>query len=492
MRRVTALIFLLGFALLQGSAYADAPSAVKPCRVEGMPNELLCGSVRRALDPAHPEGIQIDVHYLVVPAMARNKQLDPVLLLAGGPGQSAISVAPAVLNRFGRLNNRRDLVFIDQRGTGRSAPLQCEDANRLSLAQSMDMQAQFTRLQACREKLSKLPYGDMRFFTTSIAMRDFDAVRQALGVAQWNLVGASYGTRAALEYLRQFPDKVRRTVLDGVAPPDQILPASLSADTQAALDAEFTACENEPQCSRMYPALRTEWAGLLKSLPRTVGVRHPATGVAEQLVMTREAALRAVRGPLYAPVSASALPEAIHAAAQGRFDSLMGLSGAQGGSSKSTRLAMGMHFSVVCAEDVPRLPAAKDKFGADFGAMDVALYTQVCANWPKGNVPDGFYTVPPTRSPVLMLSGGADPVTPPRHAQRVAQQLGPQVQHIVVPEMGHGVMALGCMRDVVFKFIDTKEAAAALSQDASCATRVPRPGVFVPVQAASVANGGQP
>jgi pimeloyl-ACP methyl ester carboxylesterase len=491
MRPVTALSFLLGLVLLHGSARADAPLPMKPCRVDGMSNELLCGSVRRALDPAHPEGVQIDVHYLVVPAMARNKQPDPVLMLAGGPGQSAISVAPAVLNRLGRINNRRDLVFIDQRGTGRSAPLQCDDDSRLSMAQSTDMKAQFARLQTCRDKLAKLPYGDMRFFTTSIAMQDFDAVRQALGAAQWNLVGGSYGTRAALEYLRQFPDKVRRTVLDGVAPPDQILPASLSMDTQAALDAEFAACEKEPQCNRMYPALRTEWAALLRSLPRNVTVRHPYTGNSEQLSVTREAVLRAVRGPLYAPVSTSALPEAIHSAAHGRFDSLIGLAGAQGGSTKAMRLAMGMHFSVVCAEDVPRLAMAKDNTNTDFGNMDVALYTQVCATWPKGTVPEGFYTVPAATSPVMMLSGGADPVTPPRHAQRVAQLLGSQVQHIVVPEMGHGVMALGCMRDVVFKFIDTKENSAALPQDASCATRVPRPGVFVPVQVAPGVSGGQ-
>ncbi|MBC7916741.1 MAG: alpha/beta hydrolase [Rhodoferax sp.] len=492
MRRVTVFKLVAALALLQGVACASESSVLKPCRVEGMPNELQCGSVRRALDPARPNGQQIDVHFLVVPAMARNKQPDPVVLLAGGPGQSAISVAPGVLGRLGRLNNRRDLVFIDQRGTGRSAPLQCDDDERLTLKQATDMQAQFARLQVCREKLSKLPYGDMRFFTTSIAMQDFDAVRQALGAAQWNLVGASYGTRAALEYLRQFPDKVRRTVLDGVAPPDQVLPASMSVDTQAALDAEFAACEKEPQCNRLYPALRADWAALLKSLPRTVAVRHPVTGVAEQLTVTREAALRWVRRPLYAPNSASALPEAIHAAAQGRFDALMGLAVALGSSSKATRLAIGMHFSVVCAEDVPRLSVAKDKAGADFGTMDIAQYTQGCANWPKGNVPEGFYTVPPAPSPVLMLSGGADPVTPPRHAQRVAELLGSQARHVVVPEAGHGVMALGCMRDVVFKFVDTKEAATALAQDASCAIRVPRPGVFVPVQAASATQGGQP
>jgi len=358
MRHRAAWRLIAGWLCTLGVALAEAIPALTPCRVKGMPNELLCGSVRRPLDPAHAGGVQIEVQYLVVPAMARNKQPDPVLMLAGGPGQSAISVAPAVLNRLGRLNNRRDLVFIDQRGTGQSAPLQCEDESRLTLAQSMDMAAQLSRLQSCRETLQKLPYGDMRFFTTSIAMQDFDAVRAALGAAQWNLVGGSYGTRAALEYLRQFPTRVRRTVLDGVAPPDQILPASLSADTQAALEAEFAACEKEPQCQSSYPSLRKDWTKLLSSLPRSMELRHPMTGLSEQLTVTREMVLRAVRNPLYAPISTSALPEAIHAASVGRFDSLIGLTGAAGGASKSTRLAMGMHFSVVCAEDVPRLATA--------------------------------------------------------------------------------------------------------------------------------------
>ena len=492
MRRLTVLKWLAGLLLLQCLAYATPSTGLQPCRVEGMPNELLCGSVSRPLDPDRPDGVRIDVHYLVVPAMARNKQADPVVMLAGGPGQSAISVAPAVLNRLGRLNNRRDLVFIDQRGTGRSAPLQCDDDSHLSLAQSMDMAAQLARLQTCKEKLSKLPYGDMRFFTTTIAMQDFDAVRKALGATEWNLIGSSYGTRTALEYLRQFPDHVRRTVLDGVAPPDQVLPISMSADTQTALDAEFAACEKEVACRRLYPALRAQWDSLLKGLPRAVVVRHPVTGVSEQIVFTRGAALRAVRAPLYGPVSTSALPEAIHAASQGRFDAMVGLASALGSSSRALRLATGMHFSVVCAEDMPRLPVSKDKTGADYGAMDVALYSQVCARWPLGKVPEQFYEVRPARSPVLILSGGVDPVTPPRHANRVAQQLGSQVQHVVVPEAGHGVMALGCMRDVVFKFIDTKEDAAALSQEASCATRIPRPGVFVPVQAASAAQGVKP
>jgi pimeloyl-ACP methyl ester carboxylesterase len=143
------------------------------------------------------------------------------------------------------------------------------------------------------------------------------------------------------------------------------------------------------------------------------------------------------------------------------------------------KLATGMHFSVICAEDMPRLDAAADRPGADFGADTQQMYREVCKTWPRGAVPEAFYTVPPAPSPVLVLSGGADPVTPPRHGESVTARLAAQdksrVQHVVVPEAGHGVTALPCMKDVVFRFIDAKQDAEALPQDAACATRTPRP-----------------
>ncbi|MBW8846702.1 MAG: alpha/beta hydrolase, partial [Burkholderiales bacterium] len=402
----------LAAALVLAAPLACAASPLKPCRIDGIPNELQCGSLQRPLDPARPDGVKIDVHYLVVPAMARNKQPDAVLLLAGGPGQSAVNVASRVLPRLARLNNRRDLVFVDQRGTGESAPLDCPDDSKLPLTEQLDGAAQMRRLDACRATLETLPYGregGLRFFTTTIAMQDMEAVRQALGVPQWNLIGASYGTRAALEYLRQFPAQVRRTVIDGVAPPDMVLPASFSPDTQAALDKLIAAH------AKTHPQLRAEWTQLLASLPRAVTVQQPLTGVPEHFTVDRELLLRSVRPPLYQPALAAALPAAIHAAAtEGRFEGLFGLSTAFGGGAK-LRLAMGMHFSVMCAEDVPRLAQSGDTPGVDFGRVDAELYTRVCKNWPRGDVPADFYKIPPAPSPVLVMSGGADPATPPRH-----------------------------------------------------------------------------
>jgi hypothetical protein len=93
---------------------------------------------------------------------------------------------------------------------------------------------------------------------------------------------------------------------------------------------------------------------------------------------------------------------------------------------------------------------------------------------------------------VLLLSGGADPATPPRHATRVAAALGTKAQHIVLEQAGHGVMSIGCMRDVVFRFIDAKTDAEALPQNADCALKIPRPGVFVPVQPIYTGAEGKP
>ncbi len=479
---------------------APGPAAkaalTQPCRIEGIANELQCGSIKRPLNPADAQSPQIDIHFVVAPAMARNKQPDPVLMLAGGPGQSAIEIAPLIISRLARLNNRRDLVFIDQRGTGKSAPLQCPSEDELPMAEALDTKAKFQRLEQCRQNLSQLPYGDLRYFSTTLAMQDFDAVRQALGAPSWNLIGGSYGTRAALEYLRLFPAQVRRSVIDGVAPPDMALPASFSTDGQAALDASFKACEQAPACAAQFPQLRQQWAGLLQSLPRKISVQHPLTGLPESFTLEREMLLHAVRLPLYAPALASALPAAIAAASQGRFEGLLGLSSAVGG--RAGKLAEGMHFSVVCAEDMPRLPQSKDAPGADFGQAQAQLYTRACKNWPRASIAPEFYQVPPAPSPVLLLSGGADPVTPPRHGERVAKALrqthAERVQHLVVPEAGHGVMGLGCMRDVLFRFIDAKTDAQALPQDASCASKIPRPPVFqLPQMAASggAASKGQ-
>lgn len=484
-------------ALCAPALRAQTDEVTTPCRVAGWAHEVRCGGVRRPLDPARPSGPQLDIQFMVVPAVARRRLPDPVFLLAGGPGQSAIALAPAVLPLFARLNNRRDLVFVDQRGTGRSVPLECEDNRRAPLSEPADTDAQLAQLRSCLARLaSTAPLSsadDLKFFTTPIAMQDLDAVRARLGAGQINLVGASYGTRAALEYARQFPARLRRSVLDGVAPPDMVLPASGGTDTQAAFDAMLVDCERSAACRRAHPTLRADWAGLLASLPKEARAAHPLSGRRESFTLDRDRLLGAVRGPLYAPVLAAALPQAISQATAGRYEALLGLSAALS-NRRSGSVAMGMHFSVLCAEDGPLLPVDPPADGgmasttAPFADHALRLYQRACAFWPRGAVPAAFYRIPTASTASLLLSGGLDPATPPRHAERVARALGPKALHVVVPNAGHGLLGVGCVRDLMFRFIDAPDDAAARALDASCVTSIPRPPAFEPVDPSATAT----
>jgi pimeloyl-ACP methyl ester carboxylesterase len=379
---------------------------------------------------------------------------------------------------LGRFSNRRDIVLIDQRGTGRSAPLLCDDdAPQRPLRESADPAAVQQALQRCRQALQQLPHGDLRQYTTAIAMQDTDAVRQALGLARINLVARRTARGRRWTTCGSTRSTVRRVVLDGVAPPDMALPRSVAVDGQAAFDALLAWCDADTGCSRQHPQLRQTWQRLLASLPREVTVHAPADRRDETLRLTPDMLAGLVRAPLYAPAWRRRCRLALQRSGRRPLVAMAGLAMALGGA-RAGPLAQGMHFSVVCAEDMPLL----ERPGAgrsDFGAA----MTEPCTARPAPTgravpVPADFYRVPASPVPVLLLSGAIDPVTPPRHGQRVAQALGGNARHVVVPNAGHGVMGLGCLRDLVFRFVDAEADAVALALDTGCAKGVPRPPVF--------------
>jgi pimeloyl-ACP methyl ester carboxylesterase len=448
-------------------------AATSPCRIPDSPQEVQCGQVERALDPARPDGTKIAIHFVVVPSQDRNKLLDAVFLLPGGPGQSAINVAGWGKTILSRLNRRRDLVFVDQRGTGRSAPLTCLRAESAFENETEQMR----QLQACRKQLQTLPHGDLRMYSTSIAVQDLEAVRVQQGYAAINLVGVSYGTRVGLEYLRQYPSAVRRMVLDGVVPPD--LQISAAADAQAALDALFADCAAEASCNQAYPQLKQSWQQLLNAMPRQASVIHPRLGTSQSVTITRDMLLQLVVKALYAPTYASALPYAITQAVQNNFSPLLTLSGA-GALPGPGDIATGMHFSVMCSEDfsAQRKAVAVAK-NDDFAQRTSSMYQTICADWPRAVIPPEFYSVPTSSAPVLLLAGGIDPVTPVRHASRVAQALGSKARLIEVKNAGHGLLTLGCVSDVAYRYLNAKSDEEAQKVDAQCVRQIPRPLAWI-------------
>jgi pimeloyl-ACP methyl ester carboxylesterase len=469
------LLRLLGGALLALPLFAQA--ATKPCRVPDFPQEVQCGQVQRPLDPTKPDGKKIDVHYVVIPSQDRNKLTDAVFFLAGGPGQSAIDVSKIGEMVLGKLNSRRDLVFVDQRGTGKSAPLKCPelDAND----EIIDKEMVIKRANVCMQNLQKLPYGDLRFFSTSIAVQDLEAVRLAQKYSAINVVGGSYGTRAGLEYLRQYPQAVRRLIIDGVVPPDLDL---LASDAKSALDGIFADCKKASKCDTAYPDLAGSWKRLLTNTPRQITVTNSRLGTEVHTSVTREDIIGMVFKGLYSPTVTSVLPYAITQAEQGKFGPMASLSGSfnlpgQGG------IDMGMHYSVWCSEAYarPRQSTNTDEFSVLMSDM----YGRICANWPRAEIPKEFFTIPKSNVPVLLLSGGIDPVTPTRNGDLVAKALGEKARHISIENMGHGLMTHGCVRYVMTRFIGAKDDAEAVKVDASCVRQIPRPTVWLPPSGAS-------
>ena len=490
-------VIALGLALLAPDwaiAQTQPTIDLKPCRVQGLGREARCGWIARPLNPQHPSSNKdaaIQIRVVVLPARSRVAKPDPVFFLAGGPGQSAIELAPTLEGQFGRLLNRRDLVLVDQRGTGQSAPLHCPNPSPTApMSQNVDLSFVSKQLQACLEAAQALPYGDLTAFTTTLAMQDLDAVRAALGANQINLIGGSYGTRAGLEYLRLFPNRVRRLVLDGLAPPDGALPLSMGADARAALLQHFDRCEADPHCQAQFPKLRAQWTALLSQANVTIQGRHPITGQAERFSMPSDLMWELSRLALYAPPVASLLPHAITQAASGDWDPFLGLLSLMNTHPRRP-MARAMHFSVLCSEDMPviegQVPGVRPPNQSDdaLKAVEAGLqsYRLACKTWPRAKVDPEFYQIRPTSSPVVLLSGGADPVTPPHHGARVARLLGDKARHEVVPNAGHGVMGLNCMRDTLFEFInaETDEQAQAVRLD--CARNLPSPMAFVPVGA---------
>ncbi|MBI3284882.1 MAG: alpha/beta hydrolase [Burkholderiales bacterium] len=474
-------ILLRLLCLLPAALPALAQAATTSCRIPDFPQEVRCGRIQRPLNPAQPDGKKIDIHYVVLPSQDRNKLQDAVFLLAGGPGQSAIKVAGWGQTALSRLNRRRDLVFVDQRGTGRSAPLQCPG---LENSAEVLTQEQNDKLSAaCLQDLQRLPYGDLRYFTTSISVQDLEAVRLQEGYGKINLVGASYGTRAGLEYLRQYPQAVRRLVLDGVVPPSMRLPA---ADAQKALLALFADCASQPACNKLYPDLARRWKSLQAGLPRKIELLHPRLGQPLKLEMTRDILLGLVHKTLYVPANVAALPYALTQAGQGNYAALLTLSGATVLPGPAG-IAYGMHFSVWCAEAYARPDSGQHK--DEFESMMSDMYARTCRQWPRGEVPAAFFDIPRSASPVLLLSGGIDPVTPTRHGAAVAQALGPQARHISVENAGHGLLMHGCVRDVVYRYLNAKEDSEAQKVDAACVRQIPRPLAW---QAYVAGKEGQP
>ncbi len=421
------------------------------CHMPGAEEALRCFAVPVPFDPARPAAGTLALHVTLAPAFRESAKADPLFVLAGGPGQAGGDLLPLLNGAFRRVRATRDIVFIDQRGTGLSGRLDCPDGDPDQAPDEERLQQALTRCAATlRHPLS--------LYHTAHAARDLEQVRLALGYGAINLWGGSYGTRLAQAYARAYPASVRAMVLDGVAAPDQIIPAG-ARDGQAALDALFARCAADPACAKAFPRLKEEFGALLRRVDGgavTLDFPHPRTAQATHLALSNRKFVETVHGVLYSANDSGRLPFLIHNAFLGNWAPLMVRAYAGGDLGAEGPVSVLLHLAVVCAEDVPRL-SAQAYADDDRGAFMAGYARRIASLCPALAVP-AVMTAPPgaIAAPALLLSGAMDPVTPPRRADDAARFL-PRSQRFVVRNAGHGISQLGCAPRLLREFLDRPE-----------------------------------
>jgi pimeloyl-ACP methyl ester carboxylesterase len=465
-----ALAVPAGLLALAPAAPASAPAPnpqswqgkLSPCALPDRGGKAFCGTYEVFEDRDARSGRKLALRIVLLPATGPARAADPIFFLSGGPGEGATEGAPDLVKS--PLRRRRDLVFVDTRGTGGSNPLSCRlwgaDGTRLDHIFPLDAAT------ACRDELQKK--ADLTRYTTAAAMDDVDEVRRHLGYGKVNLIGGSYGTLAAQVFLVRHPEGVRSVVLSGVAKPGDPNPLYHARNSQRGLELLARDCAAEPACHAAFPRFQEEVSTVLERLarqPAQVQVTHPETGKPVSVLLSRSAAADTLRFALYNPRRALAVPLLVHLAAQGDYRQLA-RAAVELRVTIQQEMALGLLFSVTCAEDLPRIdpkeiPAATR--GTFYGDDRVREQLAVCAVWPHAPLPPGSGDLVHSDVPTLLLSGERDPVTPPADAALVAKGFTHGLW-VLIP---HGTHNGGgdCEDRVVAHFVERGSAAGL---DVSC------------------------
>lgn len=453
-----ALAILLQPALAGEARPSGVALTLEDCRISAGPGypgiKARCGKLARPLDPSAPDTRSLDLRVAVVPALSLDPAPDPLVPIAGGPGQASTEFYAAYAHAFQPIQRNRDIVLLDQRGTGESAPLECDTGEDVLVGgASGDRIRELTA-----DCLEQLPH-DPRYFTTSVAVEDLEALRKALGYPTFNLYGVSYGTRVAQHFARRYPESTRTLILDGVLPPGLALGPEIATEAQKALNAIFARCEKSEPCNERFPAVAEEFTLLqaqLAAQPVTVTVHDPVTWRSQALHFGHDELAGALRILSYHPSTVALMPLLIHEAAGGNFEPLASQF-LMASRSLSRALSAGMHNAVICTEDAPFFSSEgigrEDLDATYIGSVQLDALVAMCSVWPRGVLDADLRRPLRIDVPVLLLSGEADPVTPPRFAEMAAREMSRSL-HLVGRDQGHGQAGRTCIPQIMADFIE--------------------------------------
>jgi pimeloyl-ACP methyl ester carboxylesterase len=453
------------------------------CAKQGATKNALCGKYEVFEDRSAKAGRKISLNVVMLPALAEKPAPDPVFYFAGGPGGAASMYAGAPF--MIRLRQHRDVVMVDQRGTGGSNPLQCDlygDPSNMGVYFGETFPAELVR--ACRAELEKI--ADLRLYTTPIAMADLEEVREALGYDKINVNGGSYGSTAALAYLRLYPQRVRAAAVSGVAPVDYKMALPFAKGVEHALERLFSDCAADAKCNAAFPNVRKEFSEVVARLtkaPATFEATNPFTGQKQQITMARQGFMEHIRTALYLPDVMNYLPFLIHDMYGGDYSRFASVS-YQVFRQLDGQIARGMHLSVVCAESIPFIneeEIKRETAGTFYGEARLRAYQRACGLWQKGDVPASFRDAKKLDVPVLMISGDFDPVTPPFVGASALAQYA-QGKQVIVRNGTHS--SYECTERLMAEFFDR---GTWQGIDTACVDQVQRLPFFVPPPPAAAA-----
>ncbi len=367
---------------------------------------------------------------------------------------------------------------MDIRGTGGDNALECALGGSDDDVQAYlePLLADGMRYAECRDQLSAR--ADLTQYTTPSAMTDLDELRQALGHERIVIDSGSYGTRAALTYIRMFGGHVRAAALSGAAPIENRLPLYHAAAAQRAFDLLVESCAAEPACAAAYPDMRGDLAAIqarLQAGPATLSIPHPVTNEPVDVRLTASAFGDGLRVMLYGD-NALRAPLLLK---RGRAGDLAPFAQAAMQGSRGLRRAVrtGLLLSISCAEDVWRIrpeEVERETAGSFIGAWRVRGQMAACSVWPRGQVPEDYYQPMHSDVPVLVLSGRFDPVTPPSWGEAMARNFARPL-HVVVPA-GH-VPVNDCTQSLTRQLFDRGSTEGI---DTSCVAAIHRPAFALP------------
>jgi pimeloyl-ACP methyl ester carboxylesterase len=474
MKAIAALLLLAS----AGAAAADTASFLAPCDIPGVKEKAKCGTYTVWENRETKAGRRIGLYVVVLPATGSPREPDAITYLAGGPGDAATKSASYFAQLFAGLRQHRDVLLVDQRGTGQSHPLECDLYPGKDAQTALGAFYPAERVRECRASLAKI--ADLGMYTSAPAMDDLDEIRGALGYRSLDLYGGSYGTRAAQVFLQRHPDHARVAVMAGIVPTFKPMPLHFPRYAQHAIDQVFADCAAEASCRAAFPDLPDELRAIIArtaAKPVPVDIVNPKTGEPVHVLLSRDLVGEALRYLMYDSASALYIPVLVHQAAGGDFGPLAEF--ALGTRQQLVNgLGQGLYLSVTCAEDLPFIDpaeAAREAANTFLGDYRYRQQRAACDAWTRGPIPAHLREPVRAKTPALLISGTWDPVTPAGDATEVASTL-PNSVSLLIPTGGHDYEGIPgaeeCVAAMISRFVERGSTAGL---DTSCVAGLKHP-----------------